>query len=543
MLHYKKNDNTSLFSSFNDENLTHITKIQNYIPIYNKFFQLTNKTFNSINLNNNTILKLNKKETYQTFNCNVKTNENKELFFKFSPLLDPVKYLTGKYTDINTKELPKFKGSTCHEKLLDTNNTAYIDGFFYYLSSLLLNKFDFINGADFFGSFLGIKAEFKYNIYDDLDYLYDSTFFNKNRDTLFNASCLDDDFFEDASLKNKKKLVVGSENIELQVSTFDNKIFDSLFEEEGVSNLTVGNLKKQNLIHNLTNKTSSSCSSRSSNTSKENDDDEEEEDDEDEDEEDEDEEEDESEYSEDSGSTTSSAIENLESIIFDFPVQIICLEKMKNTLDSLMNDEFDITDAEWRAILMQIIMILITYQKCFNFTHNDLHTNNVMYNKTDKKFIYYRYEGKIYKVPTFGKIFKLIDFGRSIYKFKGVQLCSDSFHPKGDAATQYNFGPYYNDKKPKIEPNYSFDLCRLACSFYDFFIEDENKLEGPIAKLIYSWIIDDNGKNILYKKNGDERYPDFKLYKMITRLVHNHTPQKQLENPLFKKFLTSRKKK
>merc|ERR1712166_187633 len=289
---------------------------------------------------------------------------------------------------------------------------------------------------------------------------------------------------------------------------------------EGVSNLRVRNLKKQNLIHNLTNKTSSSCSSRSSNTSKENDDDEEEEDDEDE--EDEDEEEDESEYSEDSGSTTSSAIENLESIIFDFPVQIICLEKMKNTLDSLMNDEFDITDAEWRAILMQIIMILITYQKCFNFTHNDLHTNNVMYNKTDKKFIYYRYEGKI-------------------YKFKGVQLCSDSFHPKGDAATQYNFGPYYNDKKPKIEPNYSFDLCRLACSFYDFFIEDENKLEGPIAKLIYSWIIDDNGKNILYKKNGDERYPDFKLYKMITRLVHNHTPQKQLENPLFKKFLTSRK--
>ena len=33
-------------------------------------------------------------------------------------------------------------------------------------------------------------------------------------------------------------------------------------------------------------------------------------------------------------------------------------------------------------------------------------------------------------------------------------------------------------------------------------------------------------KNILYKKNGDERYPDFKLYKMIARTVHNHTPEK-----------------
>ena len=193
---------------------------------------------------------------------------------------------------------------------------------------------------------------------------------------------------------------------------------------------------------------------------------------------------------------------------------------------------------------MQIIMMLITYQKCFQFTHNDLHTNNIMYNKTDRKHIIYKYNGKIYKVPTYGKIFKLIDFGRSIYKFKGVQICSDSFHPKGDAATQYNFGIYYNNKKPKIEPNYSFDLCRLACSLYDFFIDEEDDIEDldSIAKLIYSWILDDKGKNILYKKNGDERYPDFKLYKMITRLVHNHTPQKQLENPLFQKFLTSKRK-
>ena len=37
--------------------------------------------------------------------------------------------------------------------------------------------------------------------------------------------------------------------------------------------------------------------------------------------------------------------------------------------------------------LFQIIMILITYQKIFNFTHNDLHTNNVMFIKTDKKYL------------------------------------------------------------------------------------------------------------------------------------------------------------
>jgi hypothetical protein len=42
---------------------------------------------------------------------------------------------------------------------------------------------------------------------------------------------------------------------------------------------------------------------------------------------------------------------------------------------------------------------------------------------------------------------------------------------------------------------------------------------------------------MLYKKNGNDRYPDFKLYKMISRCVHNHTPQAQLERPEFNNFL------
>ena len=49
-----------------------------------------------------------------------------------------------------------------------------------------------------------------------------------------------------------------------------------------------------------------------------------------------------------------------------------------------------------------------------------------------------------------GSIFKIIDFGRAIYKFKGVTVCSDSFHKNGDAGTQYNFEPYFNNKKPPI---------------------------------------------------------------------------------------------
>ena len=56
------------------------------------------------------------------------------------------------------------------------------------------------------------------------------------------------------------------------------------------------------------------------------------------------------------------------------------------------------------------------------------------------------------------------------------------------------------------------------------------------------WVMDDKGRNILYKNDGDERYPDFKLYKMIARTVHRHLPDKVLENPVFDKYLIAKKK-
>ena len=87
----------------------------------------------------------------------------------------------------------------------------------------------------------------------------------------------------------------------------------------------------------------------------------------------------------------------------EFNKQLIALEKCKNTLDSLFNDH-QISEEELGAFVSQIILILITYQKLFSFTHNDLHSNNIMYVETEKQFLYYKYNSKYYKIPTFGKI-------------------------------------------------------------------------------------------------------------------------------------------
>ena len=67
-------------------------------------------------------------------------------------------------------------------------------------------------------------------------------------------------------------------------------------------------------------------------------------------------------------------------------------------------------------------------------------------------------------------------------------------------------------------------------------VKDLSKCNDPIKRLIVEWCLDDKGINMLYKNNGTDRYPDFKLYKMIARCVHNHTPQAQLERPEFEAF-------
>jgi hypothetical protein len=517
---------------------------------------------------------------------------SQKVFFKMAPLLDPFKYMVGKYnhTDHQLFNLPSFdKSIKVHPKIEDTNNSSYIDGFFCFLTSQLLNHHRFIHGVDYYGSFLAIKNSYKVNVIDDLEYLIKSEFFNKQQNVLFNI----DDYshlLSNDDMKPLKPLNImnGSQKSILSAKSIDETIFENIFSNNDLNefsqsseHITLADVKNMNVelvdIMNSnefnineqkrseTLKSGSTCSSRTSHTNdNENSDDEL--------------------LKPGSGSGSGSDLDSKKELDLDekrsgnnsddqsvldkisdsnsdtnndsdysdieeetlwltfpkFPVQVICMENCESTFDELiMNNE--LTHDEWFSALMQVIMILITYQKVFSFTHNDLHTNNIMYVPTNRKFLYYCYKKKYYKVPTFGKIFKIIDFGRAIYKLGGKVFCSDSFQLNGDAATQYNTEPYFNEKKPRLEPNFSFDLCRLACSIFDYVVDDIDDIKNlnecePIVKLIVDWCVDDNGINVLYKNNGVERYPDFKLYKMIARCVHNHTPVAQLERPEFSKF-------
>ena len=588
-LYYKKNNNNLLFSQFENNGFL---QIQNYIPLYSEFFKLSDVTYSLINLNHkHTIYSI--KDTYDNnkflLDVKSKNKKNEEIvtektsFFKFSPLLNPLKYLTGRYKTLSSQSdlMPTFKPiltkkNNYLKKLHDINNTSYVDGFFSYLSSKLLNNHDFIFGNDYYGSFIGVQGHFNVNVYDDLDYLHQSSFFHKNKGEMFDVENFDLSLLDDDTRKYRETIVMEDiEKDELKIDEFDGDSFNKVFE------LTEQNIEKLNAVSELSpltdnivdekiknkNRSESDLSSNSETTSNiselesgsddsdietESDDGEEEGEEEDEEEEGEEEESDgsnqhiESCTNSEISEYSSSINENVNCVIHKFPVQIICMEQMDETLDDYIENN-EMSDMEWKSCLIQVMFILTTYQKCFDFTHNDLHTNNIMYVNTDKKYIYVKYNNQYYKVPTFGKIYKIIDFGRAIYKYKGKQLCSDSynFKSKEDAANQYNFEPYRNYSKPEILPNKSFDLCRLGCSLYDYFIEDftkEDDEKNDIIQLIIKWTRDDKERNILYKKNGDERYPEFKLYKMIARTVHHCEPPDEVKNPMFDCFKISKKK-
>jgi hypothetical protein len=50
-VNYQKRKNPDLFKSLEKPEVMNLSKIQNYIPIYDRFFALNNTNYNSVNLN------------------------------------------------------------------------------------------------------------------------------------------------------------------------------------------------------------------------------------------------------------------------------------------------------------------------------------------------------------------------------------------------------------------------------------------------------------------------------------------------------------
>jgi hypothetical protein len=210
----------------------------------------------------------------------------------------------------------------------------------------------------------------------------------------------------------------------------------------------------------------------------------------------------------------------------NYPVNVCFMEKMKYTLDDMLDEGYNMSENEWLSVLFQTTFGLAVANKHYNFVHNDLHSDNIMFQETNKTHLYYQINKSFYKIPTYGKITKIIDFARGICKYNNKWIFSDVFHPEGEAAGQYDYPKNAKSLKGcKNKPNPSFDLIRLATT-----ISERLDYNSPVYELINKWCECDDGSNVLHKED------DFDLYIDIAQNCHNAVPREVLKDEIFAQF-------
>lgn len=451
-------------------------------------------------------------------------------FRKLTHLLDPVRWLQGKYSLPKHSYLPWHQDSweAAWLKLQDPMNQAYVEAMAGYAFSRLREADISPHFHFFYGSVCGKADTYAYNITDSyMSFRHARWFWTGQEKKMFRIS-IDEDTPEEV------KEAIFKQPEELDDSSDEGSETESQKSEEELTGLDC-DVTDAKSIHSAGGSAFESA---------------------DEEEEDEDESEETDESDDDDELEIFAEINN-------FPVMMIYTECSKGTMDDLLDDYDEVGckpgskawETTWKAWIFQILAALSVAQTMFGFTHNDLHSNNVVWSPTELEYLYYKSnDGKLFKIPTFGKIFRIIDFGRSIFRINDHLFYSDDFKKGNDAAEQFNFGDLYDPSEPEVHPNPSFDLCRFTVSVFESIFPESpaNKKNGKILSeetdlviretdselynTMWEWLLCDDGHNVLMDPDGSERYPDFDLYKVITSQVHGAVPADQLKKPLFKCF-------
>ena len=210
---------------------------------------------------------------------------------------------------------------------------------------------------------------------------------------------------------------------------------------------------------------------------------------------------------------------------YNIPTAIIATEKLEEFYTYIR--QINISNNEWKSYIFQVIFSLCIIQKVFGLLHNDLHICNLMYRNTEKKYLFYKINNKYFKIPTYNKIIKIIDWGRSTFNFKNLECKNDIFNSEGDVFGQYIFKRINISGKKPIIPNPSTDLAILSANLIS---ENTFPKNNKLYDFVKSWLkTDDN-----YVKNLDF---SFDMYKEISKNCHYAIPINIINNKIFDLFI------
>ena len=444
-------------------------------------------------------------------------------FCKITHLLDAYRMIQGNYPMSQHPALPSpsRKSAKVYSKIHDPHNQAYVDAVACYMLSKFREADHSPHFSLFYGAYLAIAKEYYYNITEDFsDIRFESWFWRKKQQGVFKLVA----FEGDTALPEDDPLMEAPDDLPDESSCTDSD------ETSSITDLNPYSVSASNVNNDMESLHSASISTATDN-----------------------------EFEEESDSESLGKEMKFFAALSEFPTMLMFLESNTATMDSLLEEgalecgpgspEWE---ARWCAWLFQVIAALCPLQSLWAMTHNDLHSNNILWTPTDKEFLNYRTkDGRTWRVPTYGKLFRIIDFGRAIYTHNNVLCISDDYWPENEAGSQYNFGPLYDPKEPRVYPNPSFDLCRLSVSIFEAMFSEipddkedaatlssepdriQNETVSDLFNVLWSWLIDDDGRNVLWDADQSERYPGFDLYRVIAGKVKGAVPREQLEKAPF----------
>lgn len=526
-----------------------LSECQIYYPILDKFMSISNKSTSLRNFTFDTkywCSAITSIEDIQLTNCVKafgfirKINKNKSIsvfhhpiIVKIAPLLDPIKLITNEYSDLVTVNLPVEQNNTSGfgltsinlydkpdktpsnwllpnlyntkviEKINSQYNTSYIETFAMYLLNKLVENGKCPTFPYFYGSVNGIKYEYFHDITDEYSALSEETYFLKQKNRTFEL-ILGDDISEISFDTEFDNHIDTTSELDITSDINTTKSNDNILNAKRLSISSIdsdklsGNssgyetVEEEHLI-----KCSSSTVSKHSHKSND-------------------------------SFTSEHGDENVGQVYVklpNFPVQLNIMECLDCTLDNLLDDGYDMSEQEWASILFQTTFGLAVVQKHYQFCHNDLHSDNIMFKKTGEKYLYFHIQNKLYKIPTFNKITKIIDYARGTFKVGNKWYISDVFDKNGDADGQYKWNTN------KFQGNSSFDLTRLGTTIIERLVDKPDVLE-----LVKSWLITDNGGTII-----EDNTDTFDIYLKIAKECHNAVPLQVINHKIFKQFQIHKK--
>ena len=436
--------------------------------------------------------------------------KSKDVHIKQSMLLSPINWMRGDYGTALGLSATKDSAARVLDKIQSPQNSAYVGSLF----AALLSQTGCVHFPKVYGVFSGIAENHTFDLSEDYEELARRSWFPQNVGTYFQLQLADHvscsaDFQHTRS--NRAEIDLG-----------DEAVLGPIEEMDGIAptgSVAVGDMTQvfggidadcddESTMSSVS--TSYVFRVRSCDCSEDDEDDE----------------------AETDGEFAWATLSNV-------PVQLTVMEQCEGTLYELMCLEPE--TPKHVAWLTQVMFALCFAQRTMGFTHNDLHTNNIMYVKTTREHLWYKLDGQAFKVPTHGYILKIIDFERGVgsVRISGMKhpkvFMSDNFAMSEDAGGQYNAEPFYSPKHESIRPNPSFDCVRMAtCLFWDLFPEGPDHppyASNPIFVTLKRWLTQEDGTSILFgkKRAEHERYHGFHLYKAIARYsVDSAVPRKEL---------------